>query len=150
MTTPSSIRDPATASFSFSDLRPTDVLAASARIHELVRRTPLMRSVALSELVGGDVYLKLENEQITGSFKPRGAVNAIAALTPDVRARGVVVSSAGDHGLGLAYLARYFKIPATGFLPRAAPQGKPGGIAAPGATPHCTEPPYHAAVGAAV
>src|SRR2546423_15335754 len=99
MTTPSSIRDPATASFSFSELRPTDVLAASARIHELVRRTPLVRSVALSEIVGGDVYLKLENEQITGSFKLRDAVNAIAALTPHVRARCVYVSSAGVPGL---------------------------------------------------
>jgi len=150
MTTPSSIRDPATASFSFSDLRPTDVLAASARIHELVRPTPLVRSVALSEIVGGDVYLKLENEQITGSFKLRGAVNAIAALTPDVRARGVVVSSAGNHGLGIAYAARYFKIPATVFVPRPAPQVKRDGIAALGATLDCTEPHYDAAMGAAM
>ena len=75
--------------FSFSDLRPTDVLAAARRIEGLVRRTPLVHSTPLSEIVGGDVYLKLENEQITGSFKLRGATNAIASLAPDVRARGV-------------------------------------------------------------
>src|SRR5438067_2043625 len=150
MTTPSSIRDPATASFSFTDLRPTDVLAASRRISELVRRTPLMRSVALSELVQGDVYLKLENEQITGSFKLRGAVNSIAALTPEVRARGVVASSAGNHGLGIAYAARYFNIPATIFVPRTAPQVKRDGIAALGATLDSTQPYYDAAMAAAM
>ena len=78
MTAQSPVRDPATAEFSFSDLRPTDVLAASRRIAELVRRTPLVRSAPLSDLAGGDVYLKLENEQVTGSFKLRGAMNAIA------------------------------------------------------------------------
>src|SRR5438067_2915414 len=150
MTTPSSIRDPATASFSFTDLRPTDVLAASRRISELVRRTPPMRSVALSELVQGDVYLKLENEQITGSFKLRGAVNSIAALTPEVRARGVVASSAGNHGLGIAYAARYFNIPATVFVPRTAPQVKRDGIAALGATLDTTQPHYDAAMAAAL
>ena len=150
MTLPSSIRDPATASFSFSDLRPTDVLAASARISGLVRRTPLVRSVPLSELAGGDVYLKLENEQITGSFKLRGAVNSIAALPPDARERGVVVSSAGNHGLGIAYAARYFKIPATVFVPRTAPQVKRDGIAALGATLDTTQPHYDAAMAAAL
>ena len=61
MTAQSPVRDPATAEFSFSDLRPTDVLAASRRIAELVRRTPLVRSAPLSDLAGGDVYLKLGN-----------------------------------------------------------------------------------------
>src|SRR5947209_18914218 len=101
MTTPGSVRDPATDSFTFADLRPTDVLAASRRIAELVRRTPLVHSEPLSELAGGDVFLKLENEQITGSFKLRGATNAIASLPGDVRARGIVASSAGNHGLGI-------------------------------------------------
>lgn len=150
MTTPSSVRDPATASFSFSQLRATDVLAASRRIAELVRRTPLVRSDALSEIARGDVYLKLENEQITGSFKLRGAVNSIASLPPDVRARGIVASSAGNHGLGIAYAARYFKTPATIFVPRTAAQVKRDGIAALGATLDCTQPHYDAAMAAAL
>ncbi|HEV8233912.1 MAG TPA: threonine/serine dehydratase [Gemmatimonadaceae bacterium] len=150
MTSPSSIRDPASASFSFADLRPTEVLAASRRIYELVRRTPLVRSVILTELSGGDVYLKLENEQVTGSFKLRGAVNSIASLPPDVRARGVVASSAGNHGLGIAYAARYFNIPATIFVPRTAAQVKRDGIAALGATLDSTQPHYDAAMAAAL
>jgi threonine dehydratase len=150
MTTPSSVRDPATASFSFSDLRPTDVLAAGRRIAELVRRTPLVRSAPLSELAGGDVYLKLENEQITGSFKLRGAVNSIASLPADVRARGVVASSAGNHGLGIAFAARYFNTPATIFVPRTAAQVKRDGIAALGATLDSTQPHYDAAMAAAL
>src|SRR5437868_1769831 len=120
MTSPSSIRDPATASFSFTDLRATDVLAASRRIYELVRRTPLVHSAALSEVARGDVYLKLENEQVTGSFKLRGAVNAIASLAPEARARGVVASSAGNNVRAIAYAARYFNIPSTIFLPLSA------------------------------
>jgi threonine dehydratase len=150
VTSPSSIRDPATASFSFADLRPTDVLAASRRISELVRRTPLVRSTPLSELAGGDVYLKLENEQITGSFKLRGAVNSIASLSPEARARGVVASSAGNHGLGIAYAARYFNVQATIFVPRTAAQVKRDGIAALGATLDSTQPHYDAAMAAAL
>jgi len=138
------------STFSFSDLRPADVLAATRRIDGLVRRTPLVHSAGLSEIAGGDVYLKLENEQITGSFKLRGAINSIAALPPEVRARGIVASSAGNHGLGIAYAAHYFKIPATIFVPRTAPQVKRDGIAALGATLDATEPHYDAAMAKAV
>ena len=66
------------------DLRATDVLAAGERIRDLVRRTPLVRSAPLSQLAGGDVFLKLENEQTTGSFKLRGALNAIGSLGKDL------------------------------------------------------------------
>jgi len=59
----------------FNSLRPADVLAAADRIRPFVKRTPLIRSEALSALAGGDVFLKLENEQTTGSFKLRGALN---------------------------------------------------------------------------
>src|SRR5678809_858123 len=101
----------------FSNLRPVDVLAAADRIRPFIRRTPLVRSNALSAIAGGDVYLKLENEQITGSFKLRGAFNVLATLSPDVRARGIVASSAGNHGLGIAYAAKHFGVPATIFVP---------------------------------
>ena len=60
--------------------RATDVIAAADRIRPLVKRTPLVRSDALSAIAGGDVYLKLENEQTTGSFKLRGALNVLATL----------------------------------------------------------------------
>ena len=73
----------------FSSLRATDVIAAADRIRPLIKRTPLIRSAALSDAAGGDVYLKLENQQTTGSFKLRGALNVLATLPPDVRARGV-------------------------------------------------------------
>jgi threonine dehydratase len=133
----------------FSHLRATDVLAAYERIRSAVRRTRLVRSAALSEIAGGDVFLKLENEQITGSFKVRGALNALAALPEPVRKRGVVASSAGNHGLGVAYAARELGVPATIFVPTAAPKVKRDGIAALGATLDASEPHYDAAMSAA-
>jgi threonine dehydratase len=133
----------------FRDLRATDVLAAADRIRPLVKRTPLLRSAALSALAGGDVYLKLENEQTTGSFKLRGALNVLATLPPDTRARGVVASSAGNHGLGVAYAAKHFGTPATIFVPSGAPKVKRDGITALGATIDTTQPHYDAAMDAA-
>jgi threonine dehydratase len=133
----------------FADLKPTDVLAAADRIRPLIKRTPLIRSEALSALAGGDVYLKLENEQITGSFKLRGALNVLATLSPEARRRGVVASSAGNHGLGVAYAAKHFDTPATIFVPTNAPQVKRDGIAALGATLDTTQPHYDAAMDAA-
>ena len=118
----------------FSDLRAIDVFAAARRIAGAVRRTPLRHSPLLSERAGGDVYLKLEHEQITGSFKLRGAFNALAVMATDERARGVVASSAGNHGLGVAMAAQHFGVPATIFVPAAAPEVKKRGIAALGAT----------------
>jgi threonine dehydratase len=133
----------------FADLRATDVLAAAERIGGTVRRTRLVRSPELSRIAGGDVYLKLETEQLTGSFKVRGALNALAALPEDVRRRGVVTSSAGNHGMGVAYAARELGVPATIFVPSAAPQVKRNGIAALGATLDTSQPHYDAAMIAA-
>jgi threonine dehydratase len=134
----------------FSSLRPSDVIAAGDRIRSLVKRTPLVRSAGLSDIAGGDVYLKLENEQITGSFKLRGAFNVLASLPAEVRARGIVASSAGNHGLGIAYAAKHFGVSATIFVPSTAPQVKRDGIAALGATLDTTQPHYDAAMEAAV
>jgi len=133
----------------FSDLKPADVIAAADRIRPHVRRTPLVRSDALSAIAGGDVYLKLENRQITGSFKLRGALNVLATLPLDARARGVVASSAGNHGLGVAHAAKHFGAHATIFVPTTAPQVKRDGIAALGATIDTTQPHYDAAMDAA-
>src|ERR1043166_4503914 len=133
----------------FADLRPTDVIAAADRIRPFVKRTPLLRSDPLSELARTDVYLKLENQQTTGSFKLRGALNVLATLSPDQRRRGVVASSAGNHGLGVAYAAKHFGVRATIFVPTHAPQVKRDGIVALGATIDTSQPDYDAAMDAA-
>ena len=87
----------------------------------------------MSALIGGDVYLKLESEQLTGSFKVRGAFNALSLLSPEERARGIVASSAGNHGLGVAEAAQRLGIAATVFVPSNAPTVKKDGIARRGA-----------------
>ncbi|HEY5220296.1 MAG TPA: pyridoxal-phosphate dependent enzyme [Gemmatimonadaceae bacterium] len=133
----------------FNDLRPQSVHDAAARIAGRVKRTPLRKSDALSRLAGGDVYLKLENEQVTGSFKLRGALNALATLPHDVRARGVVTSSAGNHGLGIAFAGKALGIPAMVFVPSTAPEVKKSGIRALGAELDDSQPDYDAAMAAA-
>ena len=133
----------------FKDLRPADVIAAAHRLRPIVTRTRLVASPALSERVGGPVWLKLENEQLTGSFKVRGAYNALALLPPQARTQGVVASSAGNHGLGVAFAARALGIPATIFVPSTAPQVKRDGIARYGATLDTSQPHYDAAMDAA-
>src|SRR3954468_20330317 len=145
-TSPPSPSSPATP---LAAVRAVDVLAAADRIRPLVKRTPLVRSAALSEIAGGDVFLKLENEQTTGSFKLRGALNVLATLPPSVRERGVVASSAGNHGLGVAYAAKHFATPATIFVPTNAPQVKRDGITALGAKIDTSQPHYDAAMDAA-
>ena len=67
--------------------------------------TPCPHSQMLSALTGQQIYLKLENLQMTGSFKERGALNRIAMLTPEQASRGVVAASAGNHAQGVAYHA---------------------------------------------
>ena len=133
----------------FEALRAVDIYLAAKRLRGLVPRTPLRRSDALSTLTGRDVWLKLESQQLTGSFKVRGAFNAIAALPDDVRARGVVASSAGNHGMGVAFAAHHFGIPARIFVPSTAPKVKKQGIARLGAEVDDSEPDYDAAMVAA-
>ncbi|MDB4889731.1 MAG: putative threonine dehydratase [Gemmatimonadetes bacterium] len=129
---------------------PTEVIAAAHRLRGVVARTPLVRSHALSEIAGTDVFLKCENEQITGSFKLRGAYNALATLTPDARERGIVASSAGNHGLGIAHAARLLGMRARIFVPSNAPRVKRDGILALGAEVDESQPHYDAAHHAAM
>jgi threonine dehydratase len=82
-----------------------DVVAARERVNGAIYNTPCPHSQMLSGLTGQQVYLKLENLQMTGSFKERGALNRIAMLTPEQAARGVVAASAGNHAQGVAYHA---------------------------------------------
>jgi threonine dehydratase len=102
-----------------------DIIQAQQTIRPYVFRTPLRDSFLLSEFIGARVFLKLENWQITGSFKPRGAVNRMAAMTRAERARGAVTASAGNHALGVGHAARALNIsPVTIFVPRTAPRAK--------------------------
>ncbi len=134
----------------FSEVRAHDVLSAARRLAGVARRTSLRRSTALGDVAGCDVYLKLESEQITGSFKLRGAYNLIASLPEEVRERGIVASSAGNHGLGVAWASHHFGIPATIFVPETAPRVKREGIAALGATVDAESPHYDAAMERAI
>jgi threonine dehydratase len=104
---------------------------ASALIAELTRRTPLLTSRGLSDACGGQVVLKAENLQRTGSFKLRGAAHRIARL---VDPSGVVAGSAGNHGQSLAYAARAREIPCEVFMPREAPVAKVAAVQAFGGT----------------
>ena len=97
-----------------------DVEAARKRLHGVVHRTPVTPSATFSERTGGDVVLKLENLQRTGSFKIRGAYNKIASLDAAARERGVVAASAGNHAQGVALGARLAGIPATIVMPERA------------------------------
>ncbi|MBL7183922.1 MAG: pyridoxal-phosphate dependent enzyme [Anaerolineae bacterium] len=102
-----------------------DILAAQRNLSGLVARTPLEYSFLLSQRAGCEVYLKLENWQKTGSFKVRGAINKVASLTEEEKARGLVTASAGNHALGVAYAARALgNVPTTVFVPVNAPTSK--------------------------
>jgi threonine dehydratase len=83
-----------------------EIYLAQQRIAPYIMQTPLVRSTLLSVQLGFDIWLKLENRQHTGSFKPRGALNKILSLSAEERARGIVAASAGNHALGVAYAAQ--------------------------------------------
>jgi threonine dehydratase len=98
-----------------------DIQAARARIAGAVYASPCPESIPLSEVTGMRLFCKLENLQRTGSFKERGARNALLLLDPAQAAKGVVAASAGNHALGLAYHGRLLGIPVTVVMPRFAP-----------------------------
>lgn len=110
-----------------------DIYLARQRIQSLVRRTPMEHSRSLSRLLGVPVYLKLESQQITGSFKLRGASNAVAQLSDEQKARGVVAASTGNHGRALAYAASRLGVKASICLSHLVAQNKVQAIAELGA-----------------
>ena len=81
----------------------TNIEEAAERIAPYLRQTPVERSSWLSDCSGGEVFLKLENFQITGSFKARGALNKLTSLTQTQRRLGVVTASSGNHGAAVAF-----------------------------------------------
>src|SRR5499425_1426134 len=102
-------------------LKVEDVEHARARIKDSIYLSPCAYSETFSKLTGNKVFFKLENLQMTGSFKERGALNKILTLTPEERARGVIAASAGNHAQGVAYHATRIGLRATIVMPQAAP-----------------------------
>ncbi|MBB2750810.1 UNVERIFIED_ORG: threonine dehydratase [Rhizobium aethiopicum] len=101
-----------------------DIRVAARRIAGRVVETPMVQSAALGDIAGVPVWLKLEHRQTTGSFKLRGATNAVLALSPAERARGVVAASTGNHGRALAYAAKAEGAVATICMSRLVPENK--------------------------
>lgn len=95
--------------------------AARSRLAGRVIETPMLRSPSLAACLGGDIWLKYECLQLTGSFKVRGAFNRILTLTDEQRALGVVAASAGNHAQGVAYAASQLGVRSTIVMPEATP-----------------------------
>lgn len=98
-----------------------EIVAARARLNGALAYTPCSESAALSELTGAQVFCKQEFLQRTGSFKERGARNALAQLASEAARRGVIAASAGNHALGLAWHGRLLGVTVTVVMPRFAP-----------------------------
>src|ERR1700740_1995176 len=98
-----------------------DIERARARIKDSIYMSPCAHSETFSSLTGNKVYFKLENLQMTGSFKERGALNKVLTLTDDEKRRGVIAASAGNHAQGVAYHATRNGIRATIVMPVATP-----------------------------
>jgi threonine dehydratase len=123
------MKNQSTASVSLSE-----IVAARARLNGAIAHTQCLESVALSDLTGARIFCKQEYLQRTGSFKERGARNALMQLSPEQRQRGVIAASAGNHALGLAWHGRLLGISVTVVMPRFAPLVKVGRCRQFGAT----------------
>jgi len=107
------------------DLTAVDVLRAwKALFGSTIRRTPLTQSRSLSEATGAEIHMKWENLQVTGSYKPRGALYRMGLLSSDERARGVMTASAGNWALGVAMAAQIMGVQATICVPTNTPKVK--------------------------
>lgn len=98
-----------------------DVEEARERVKEQIYISPFARSETISQITGSKVFFKLENLQMTGSFKERGALNRLLTLTPEEARRGVIAASAGNHGMAVAFHSRRLNIAATIVMPQFAP-----------------------------
>ena len=112
----------------------SDIETAADRLAGRIRRTPLVDLVSTTTAVtDGNLLVKLENLQISGSFKVRGATNTLLSLAPGEIDRGLITASGGNHGLGVAAAARAAGAPATIYLPLNTPKAKAAQLAAWGA-----------------
>ena len=103
-----------------AELTPADIEQAARDLAKYLRPTPLQYSRGFSDQVGCEVHLKLESVQPVRSFKARGALNKLTHIPAETRAAGVITASAGNHGMGVAYAAGAFGVPATVFVPETA------------------------------
>jgi threonine dehydratase len=111
-----------------------DIEAARKRIADAVYYSPCRASIPLSEITGMEIFCKFDNLQRTGSFKERGARNALAQLSADQQKRGVIAASAGNHAQALAYQGELLGIPATVVMPKFSPLVKVSNCQKLGAT----------------
>ena len=98
-----------------------DIEEARERIKDQIYLSPFPHSETISRMTGNKVFFKLENLQLTGSFKERGALNRLLTLTPEEAQRGVIAASAGNHGMAVAYHSRRLNIASTIVMPVSAP-----------------------------
>ena len=98
-----------------------DIEEARERIKDQIYLSPFPHSETISRMTGNTVFFKLENLQLTGSFKERGALNRLLTLTPEEAQRGVIAASAGNHGMAVAYHSRRLNIASTIVMPVSAP-----------------------------
>jgi threonine dehydratase len=111
-----------------------EIQRASERIRDIVPPTPVTRSLFQSQLNGLNVWFKLENFNVTGSFKIRGAANALRSAKAEDLKRGVVAASAGNHAQGVAYVSKILGVPAKIFMPERTPINKVSATRGYGAT----------------
>ena len=102
----------------------SDIEAAQKTITGQVVRPSFRRAPRLSNKIGSDIFIKFENEHVSGSFKERGALNKILSLTENEKKAGVIAASAGNHAQGVAYHAGRLGIPSVIVMPRATPMAK--------------------------
>ena len=110
-----------------------EIQKAEKRLKKIINKTPIAYAPILSKEYNGEVYLKKENLQLTGSFKLRGAFNKIATLSKKEKKKGVVAASAGNHAQGVAFSSQYFNCKATIITPETTPLTKVTGVKSYGA-----------------
>ncbi|MHA1803611.1 MAG: threonine ammonia-lyase [Promethearchaeota archaeon] len=108
----------------YEDLKLIDIIKARNRIQSYIRETPLEFSKYYSKICGGNVFLKLENLQVTNSFKIRGGLNAMLTLTDEEKEKGVVVASSGNHAQGIGFASQLLNVPTTIIVPENTPRTK--------------------------
>lgn len=122
----------------------TDVVDAHVRVQQFAHRTPIFTSESIDRIVGGKIYFKCENFQKAGSFKFRGAINAVMSLTDEAAQRGVGTHSSGNHAAALALAANMRGIAAHVVMPKNAPDIKKKAAAGYGAHIYFCEPTLEA------
>src|SRR5436190_13098347 len=126
-----------------------DVGRAAEAVAGVARETPVLPAKRLSRQIGGQIWLKLENLQVTGSFKVRGAINRLSRMSDAERDAGVIAASAGNHAQAVAWAARKLGAEATLFMPREAPLAKLAAVREYGGRVELADGPLEAAFVAA-